>query len=494
MSAASSRSRRPPALYARPRHPYTEALLAAVPKADPLLRDQAAAPRGEVADPANPPPGCAFHPRCPYAVGPLPRRASGAARSLARHAERLPSRRGARRSPASPRRKDGGNHASDPDRRRAAAGCARPSPSSLPISSQSGLVGKLEDSDHHHRHRAMAEEVQGSAGARRLVKAGKLPPVEQRLPQEPMVLKPLRSVGKYGGTWRRGFLGPGDSENGNRMRSGDKLLFWDETGTKIAPSVAKGWEISDGRQAHDHLPAQGHEVVGRRAVHRRRLRVLVRGHVPEQGPDQSAGAGVLGQRQARPHREGRRDHGRLRVRRAALPVPEPARRRHPGRRRPVAPAVGRARARPLCAGALPQEVPAEIRLGRGAERSRPRPPASTTGCSISSSSRTGGSTTTSRRCRRGAWCSRSTARSGCSSAIPTTGRSTPPATSCPTSTRCSSRSRRIPRSSTCAPSPASTTTWSASSISPSCRCSSRTPSAATTRSISIPASTARTPS
>jgi oligopeptide/dipeptide ABC transporter ATP-binding protein len=55
------------ALYARPRHPYTEALLAAVPKADPTLRDTATAPQGEVADPANPPPGCAFHPRCPYA-------------------------------------------------------------------------------------------------------------------------------------------------------------------------------------------------------------------------------------------------------------------------------------------------------------------------------------------------------------------------------------------------------------------------------------------
>ena len=56
------------ALYATPRHPYTEALLAAVPKADPALRDQTSAPRGEIADPANPPPGCAFHPRCPYAV------------------------------------------------------------------------------------------------------------------------------------------------------------------------------------------------------------------------------------------------------------------------------------------------------------------------------------------------------------------------------------------------------------------------------------------
>jgi oligopeptide/dipeptide ABC transporter ATP-binding protein len=56
------------ALYATPRHPYTEALLAAVPKADPALRDQVSAPRGEIADPANPPSGCAFHPRCPYAV------------------------------------------------------------------------------------------------------------------------------------------------------------------------------------------------------------------------------------------------------------------------------------------------------------------------------------------------------------------------------------------------------------------------------------------
>ena len=55
------------ALYTRPRHPYTEALLAAVPKPDPALRDSASAPIGEIADPANPPSGCAFHPRCPYA-------------------------------------------------------------------------------------------------------------------------------------------------------------------------------------------------------------------------------------------------------------------------------------------------------------------------------------------------------------------------------------------------------------------------------------------
>ena len=55
-------------LYATPRHPSTRALLAAVPKSDPDARDAAEAPRGEVADPANPPPGCAFHPRCPFAI------------------------------------------------------------------------------------------------------------------------------------------------------------------------------------------------------------------------------------------------------------------------------------------------------------------------------------------------------------------------------------------------------------------------------------------
>lgn len=55
-------------LYAAPRHPYTHALLAAVPKADPSLRDSSPPPMGEVADPANPPPGCAFNPRCPFAI------------------------------------------------------------------------------------------------------------------------------------------------------------------------------------------------------------------------------------------------------------------------------------------------------------------------------------------------------------------------------------------------------------------------------------------
>jgi len=56
------------ALYQRPLHPYTSALLAAVPKPDPRLRARRVPLRGAVANPASPPSGCYFHPRCAYAV------------------------------------------------------------------------------------------------------------------------------------------------------------------------------------------------------------------------------------------------------------------------------------------------------------------------------------------------------------------------------------------------------------------------------------------
>src|SRR5215212_2856982 len=74
-------------MFARPLHPYTEALLSAVPKPNPRLRRRSFAVngahaangsesaggkrivlRGEVADPSNPPSGCYFHPRCAYAI------------------------------------------------------------------------------------------------------------------------------------------------------------------------------------------------------------------------------------------------------------------------------------------------------------------------------------------------------------------------------------------------------------------------------------------
>src|SRR5690606_32012335 len=55
-------------LYLRPLHPYTAALLSSAPVADPEKRGARTVLRGEIADPANPPSGCAFHPRCPFAI------------------------------------------------------------------------------------------------------------------------------------------------------------------------------------------------------------------------------------------------------------------------------------------------------------------------------------------------------------------------------------------------------------------------------------------
>ena len=58
-----------PVLFSEMRHPYTEALLSAVPKPNPLLRQHKdrIILHGDVADPSNPPDGCYFHPRCQYA-------------------------------------------------------------------------------------------------------------------------------------------------------------------------------------------------------------------------------------------------------------------------------------------------------------------------------------------------------------------------------------------------------------------------------------------
>ena len=55
-------------LFAAPRHPYTEALLSSVPEPDPRARRERVPLQGEVANPANPPQGCYFNPRCRYAA------------------------------------------------------------------------------------------------------------------------------------------------------------------------------------------------------------------------------------------------------------------------------------------------------------------------------------------------------------------------------------------------------------------------------------------
>jgi len=119
---------------------------------------------------------------------------------------------------------------------------------------KSELVGKIEGPQLVLDPAQMPKEFHEAPMLAELVKAGKLPPVKDRLPAEPLVIKPLNEIGKYGGTWRRGFTGTGDVENGNRINASDKLIFWDESGNKIVPSVAKSVDMSpDGKTFTIHL-------------------------------------------------------------------------------------------------------------------------------------------------------------------------------------------------------------------------------------------------
>src|SRR5258708_34018313 len=86
--------------------------------------------------------------------------------------------------------------------------------------SQSGLVGKLENPTIITDTAQWPKKFGEAPALAELAKAGRLPPGEQRIPQEPLLVKPLRCVGKYAGIWGRGFFGRGESDDRRRGRSG----------------------------------------------------------------------------------------------------------------------------------------------------------------------------------------------------------------------------------------------------------------------------------
>src|SRR3984957_2668133 len=70
------------------------------------------------------------------------------------------------------------------------------------------------------------------------VKAGKLLPVEQRLPEQPLMVPVVEKIGEYGGVWRRAFLGPADANNYVRVVY-DGLFRFSPDGAQIEPKLAR---------------------------------------------------------------------------------------------------------------------------------------------------------------------------------------------------------------------------------------------------------------
>ncbi len=230
------------------------------------------------------------------------------------------------------------------------------------------LIGKLEGAEVVTDPAQVPKRFSEAPQLAELVKAGKLPPVEQRIGQDPLVVKPLREIGRYGGTWRRGFTGPVrhlQRPPGRPERQAALLrLHRDEDRPEHRARV--GGEPR--RQGHDAPPAAGHEVERRAAVHGRRLRLLVRGRLPEQGARADAADRDDDQRQADRDPEGGRGHGPVR---RARPLLRPPRRAGlgVGHRAPRAVRPGRAgrlRARPL-----PEAVPPQVHVqGRDRQEGR----------------------------------------------------------------------------------------------------------------------------
>jgi peptide/nickel transport system substrate-binding protein len=89
-----------------------------------------------------------------------------------------------------------------------------------------------------------------------MVKAGTLPPVDERLPLEPLVHTPVEEVGQYGGTWHRAAVGPNDVQLPARL-SYENWIRWDASGATMVPNLAKSWDISDDGTVYTFYLRQG---------------------------------------------------------------------------------------------------------------------------------------------------------------------------------------------------------------------------------------------
>ncbi|UYO00220.1 MAG: ABC transporter substrate-binding protein [Devosia sp.] len=90
-----------------------------------------------------------------------------------------------------------------------------------------------------------------------LVEQGELPPVEQRLPTNPLVVEPVDSIGVYGGTWRSGLRGGNDTAWIGRTVAYDGLLRYQRDSRVIIPNLAESWEVSEDARRYSFKLREG---------------------------------------------------------------------------------------------------------------------------------------------------------------------------------------------------------------------------------------------
>ena len=77
------------------------------------------------------------------------------------------------------------------------------------------------------------------------VAAGELPPVDERLPIEPLVITPTEEIGQYGGTWHT-LVGTSSETKWLNIYAYERLMRWDAEAKEVIPNIATSWTISQG--------------------------------------------------------------------------------------------------------------------------------------------------------------------------------------------------------------------------------------------------------
>src|SRR5262249_42893705 len=100
------------------------------------------------------------------------------------------------------------------------------------------LIGKLEGPTTVTDQAKFPKTFKEAPQLAELVKAGKLPPVKERIGEDPLVIKPAHEIGRYGGTIRRGFTRPGEQAACGRRCGNGKPPDRGGARTKPAPPAA----------------------------------------------------------------------------------------------------------------------------------------------------------------------------------------------------------------------------------------------------------------